>query len=107
MHRDDLLWLAGLLEGEGCFDLYNYRSSTSRSPYARVRLSMTDEDVVQRVADLWDKNVRSYPPRGTGTKMVYTTALMGADAADLLRKLRPFMGERRTERIDAILAGIA
>lgn len=104
MEREDLLWLAGLLEGEGCFDLYDYRTSTSRKPYARIRLAMTDQDVVERVAALWGKNAPSYPPRGSQKRSVFTTQLSGKAAKELLADLHPLMGKRRREKIEAILA---
>jgi len=44
MPREDAAWLAGLLDGEGCFD------APRGNP--RVRLKMTDFDIVFRVAAL-------------------------------------------------------
>ncbi len=43
--REDAIWLAGLLEGEGTFDLH-------RKKYPRVRVGMSDRDVVGRAATL-------------------------------------------------------
>lgn len=51
MNHDDTIWLAGLLEGEGTFDLH-------RGKYPRVRVGMTDRDVVGRAATLMDTRVR-------------------------------------------------
>lgn len=54
MTLDDLLWLAGYLEGEGSF--------TSPTPSApnrpRIQVAATDEDVVQRTAVLWGVSSR-------------------------------------------------
>jgi hypothetical protein len=43
MTESDLAWLAGLLEGEGCFHF-------TRTAY--VVISMTDEDIIERAASL-------------------------------------------------------
>jgi len=40
----DVVWLAGLLEGEGCFSLNTF---SGFRPQARVDLGMCDEDVVR------------------------------------------------------------
>ena len=45
----DLYWLAGLLEGEGSF----MRGPPSRPNMPAIAIQMTDEDVIQRVAQLW------------------------------------------------------
>lgn len=42
--REDLAWVAGILEGEGCFINAEQRGRL----YPRVIVEMTDEDVVQR-----------------------------------------------------------
>lgn len=42
----DIYWLAGLLEGEGCFHLDRIRGT----PVPTIRVKMTDRDVVQKVA---------------------------------------------------------
>jgi len=93
-------WLAGLLEGEGCFFL----APKTISPV--ITLSMTDKDVVQRVADLWDRPVwthrsdKYYP----GAKMIYRTELYGLHAAGWLMTIFSFLGERRQQKVKSILA---
>lgn len=93
--REDLLWLAGLLEGEGSFDLH-------RGAYPRVRLGMTDRDVVGRAATVMGTKVRTSlrPAPWTAT---FHTELSGARAAELLDELLPLMGARRSSKIATIL----
>ena len=96
MEHDDLLWLAGLLEGEGTFDLRDGR-------YPRIRVGMTDRDIVGRVATLLGVRVRcSYrrPPEAA----MWHAELTGERAAGFMEQLLPHMGSRRSGRIATILA---
>jgi hypothetical protein len=66
---------------------------------------MTDRDVVERVAALFGTSLheqrRTY---GVSRKLTYRAVLTGTRAADLMRALRPLMGERRRAKIDEVLA---
>lgn len=95
MSRDDLMWLAGLLEGEACFDLH-------RGKYPRIRLGMTDRDVVGRAATLLGGKVRlSLKPRPQAA--MWHVEVSGAKAVALMRRVLPFMGARRSAKIAEIL----
>lgn len=94
--RDDLLWLAGLLEGEGAFDAH-------RGRYPRIRLAMTDRDVVGRAASLMDSKVR-LSLREAPFKSTWHTELSGEKAAAVMRAILPYMGARRSAKIAEILA---
>lgn len=97
--RDDLLWLSGLLEGEGSFDLH-------RGKYPRIRLGMTDRDVVGRAASLMDAKIRlSLHP--APAKPTWHTEVSGDRAAAIMRAILPFMGARRSAKIATILAAQA
>lgn len=97
-NRDDLLWLAGLLEGEGSFDAH-------RGKYPRIRLAMTDRDVVGRAASLMDAKIRlSLHP--APAKSTWHTEISGARAEGIMREILPFMGSRRSGKIADVL-GVA
>lgn len=96
MTRDDLIWLAGLLEGEGTFDL-------QRGRYPRIRLGMTDRDVVGRAATLMGTRVR-LSLRKAPYKPTWHAEIQGTKAAALMERLLPHMGARRSATIAAILA---
>jgi hypothetical protein len=108
MRERDLYWLAGLLEGEGSFQVgYDNRQGLGRSPrrYPRLQLRMTDEDVIARAAALLGCSYHgSVSPSAVGKKPVYGLAINDARAVALMRQLRPLLGERRQQRIDEILA---
>lgn len=94
--RDDLLWLAGLLEGEGSFDAH-------RGRYPRIRLGMTDRDVVGRAASLMDSSIR-LSLHAAPEKPTWHTELSGTKAAEVMRAILPFMGARRSAKIAECLA---
>ena len=94
-NRDDVIWLSGLLEGEGTFDLH-------RGKYPRVRVAMTDRDVVGRAATLLGANVRlSMKP--APHKATWHAEVSGEKAAEVMRAVLPFMGARRSGRIAGVL----
>lgn len=94
--HDDLIWLAGLLEGEGTFDLH-------RGKYPRIRLAMTDRDVVGRAASLMDTKLRLSLHRAPA-QPTWHSEVSGDRAAELMRELLPFMGTRRSGKIAEVLA---
>ena len=95
MSRDDLVWLAGLFEGEAAFDLH-------KGKYPRIRLGMTDRDVVGRAATLMGANVRlSLKP--APVKAMWHAEVSGAKALDLMLALLPLMGARRSGKIAEVI----
>lgn len=93
--RDELLWLAGLLEGEGSFDAH-------RGKYPRVRLAMTDRDVVGRAASLMGTEFR-LALHPAPAKATWHSEVSGEKAAEIMRAILPFMGTRRSQRIADVL----
>lgn len=100
----DIAWIAGLLEGEGYFGIDNRskdRYETSKIPPAPfIKVSMVDEDIIQRLSKLLDKSHFS-PSRKTVTgKQVYTLHIGEKEKVlFILQKILPYMGVRRGERI--------
>lgn len=97
--RYDVVWLAGLLEGEGTFDLH-------RGKYPRVRVAMTDRDVVGRAATLLGARVRlSLKP--APYKASWHAEISGEKASEVMRAVLPHMGARRSAKIAEILGASA
>lgn len=100
----DIAWIAGLLEGEGYFGIDNRskdRYEISKTPPAPfIKISMVDEDIIQRLSKLLDKSYFS-PSRKTVTgKQVYTLHIGEKEKVlFILQKILPYMGMRRGERI--------
>lgn len=97
--HDDLVWLAGLLEGEGTFDAH-------RGRYPRIRVGMTDRDVVSRAASLMGATVR-LSLRQAPASPVWHAELSGARAEAIMAEVLPYMGTRRSQRIAETLAASA
>jgi len=98
MKDNELAWLAGLLEGEGCFHF-------TRTAY--VVVSMTDQDIIERAASFMNAKWRAVKRCQPGCKRVYVTSICGNRALTLMRELLPYMGIRRTEKINEIFAKCA
>jgi hypothetical protein len=98
MDIKNLQWLAGLLEGEGCF------SYCGKSP--TITLVMVDRDVVDKAAELL--NAPLYGPRShyadRGWQPTYCCKVYGPHAASWMMTLFPLMGMRRRLAIQKTLA---
>lgn len=92
---EDLIWLAGLLEGEGSFDLH-------KGKYPRIRVGMTDRDVVGRAATLLGAQVRT-TLRPKPLSATFHAEVSGARAAEAMAQLLPHMGARRSSKIATVL----
>jgi hypothetical protein len=93
-------WLAGLLEGEGCFYIHGH--------LAAIRLNMTDRDVVARAAELWGTNVRTEQRTKTNHrplhyKPLHCTSIAGPPAIQWMLRLRHLMGSRRRSKIEQVI----
>ncbi len=93
-------WLAGLLEGEGSF--MHPAPSRPRSPV--VSLSMTDQDVVERAASILGVSACRTAPRSSTGRAVWCVQARGRRAVATMMAVDPYMGERRSLRIEEVLA---
>lgn len=98
MTEAEVAWLAGLLEGEGCF--------SSPPGKARVICAMTDRDVIERCLEITGvgnlKFRKRYNP-DRKDQWVWDVSRL-RDASAIMRVVRPLMGLRRGAAIDAVLA---
>ena len=93
-------WLAGILEGEGYFGT----NGKSRTPL--IRLGMTDKDVIDRAAVILGQHKATTQALSSG-KTFYIIFCNGATSRYWMKRLRPYMGERRQARIDKVLSEAA
>ncbi len=87
--RDDIIWLAGLLEGEAWFGL-------REGKYPIIALKMCDEDVVVKVASLIKSRVKHYGN-------IYDTQACGARAIEWMMTLHPLLYARRRKMVASII----
>lgn len=99
--REEWIWLAGLLEGEGCFSLD--RRLGGRRDGIRVILEMCDKDVVELAARYMHSPVRRIS-RKHPRKDTYRVEARGAKAERVMRAVQQWMGGRRGAKIDELLA---
>lgn len=73
--------------------------------YPKIVVNMTDRDIIDRVSAMFGTSTYLMPkvlhPRGR--KQAYRAQVGGTRAAEWMEILRPWMGERRTQRIDEVL----
>lgn len=108
---ENVAWLAGILEGEGCFTFYpNRQTRTSVKPSGAfgVEIQSTDQDVVDRVESLVGTGSRSIRcMTNPNHRDAYSWKLSRrADVLSVLLAIRPYMLSRRAARIDEMIAGI-
>jgi LAGLIDADG-like domain len=88
----DLAWLAGIIEGEGAI----YRDG-------EIRVSMTDKDVMERVATLFGGHCTARRTVREGWSQVYDARVGGQRAEEVLEQILGAFGERRRERAASAL----
>lgn len=99
--KEETAWLAGILEGEGCF-LLDYSGGDRRRVV--VALKMTDKDIVERVQRLFGgRAMRKIQPPNDHHKSLYLVRVQGKKAQEVMRRIYPHMGQRRREKIDSLL----
>ena len=103
--RENLAWLAGLFEGEGCIS--THQGKTGRA-YWILQIQMTDEDVVRRAAEVAGAGMVTgpYSSRRENRKPQWAwRACKRGDVYALLVALWPWLRTRRRARArEALLA---
>lgn len=92
----DIAWLAGLLEGEGCF-------ATKSKNGVTIKMEMTDRDVIHKAAKLMGAHVNDLGMRRGATKIIYRLNLYGGNAIGWMMTLYSFMGNRRKAKIRELI----
>ncbi|WBQ03806.1 LAGLIDADG family homing endonuclease [Kribbella sp. CA-293567] len=95
MTREEAAWLSGLLDGEGCFD------SPRGNP--RIRVKMSDLDVILRAADLMGASTHMEAARFEHHKPLMVAQITGDRAASIMRALLPWLGSRRSGKCTEII----
>lgn len=101
MNEVDTAWVAGLLEGEGCFSLY---APVGKARRVSVTCCMTDKDVIERLRTIVGAgNVYERKPRKDTWKPAWQWSLTTRpEVMQLIEELYPYMGRRRREKMDEI-----
>lgn len=111
MTEAECAWVAGLLEGEGCFTFgpEGNRVNSKRIRQLRITCAMTDLDVIEKLHRI--VGMGSVQPgsirdkRRLHAKPIWIWgASRRVDLVALLQAIRPHMGQRRGSRIDELLS---
>ena len=92
--KEATAWLAGLLDGEGCF------MWSKNSPI--ISLQMADEDIVARFCRLTFSRYRAASRPASKHKTMFTAVISGQPAIELMIRVQPWMSVRRASRIAEI-----
>jgi len=96
----DLVWIVGILEGEGSFHVNHDSHGIT------IAVAMSDEDVIAKLASFFDRPYRSYEP-GPPRQRMSRVEITGQQAVLLMEMARPRMSTRRGEQMDRCLASAA
>lgn len=97
MTETEIAWLAGWLEGEGYFGV-------APSGSIVIQVCCTDQDVMEKAAKLMRaKGVKLQKRKKEHWKDVYKAHLHGQSAVNIMKLIRPYMGERRGAVIDTAI----
>jgi hypothetical protein len=98
--REDVIWAAGLFEGEGCIALQG-RSLI-------VKLAMTDADIIERAFEVWGVGSVNALKLIPNHKQAYRWQANGGEAYAVLIAMLPWLGSRRKEKArESMLAWIS
>jgi hypothetical protein len=113
MSEVEVAWVAGLVEGEGCFYIQTekYTSKRTGETYHNRRptliVAMTDEDVVKRLQEVTGVGTvnRSGPQNKNrpNHKPMWRYRVNPVATLMLAIRLYPYMGRRRREKIEDLL----
>lgn len=105
MRTLDIAWLAGLLEGEGCFRYHSQGKGRIHPGTPGFQLQMTDRDVVAKFANLMARPLLGpYGPYAHRGKEVWACYVTGPQAVGWMMTLYPLLGERRQEKIREMIS---
>lgn len=98
MEKNGIEWAAGVFEGEGCIVCYKL-GSRKDSRRTALAITMSDEDVVKRVFEIFDVGSFRGPKLQKGKKPLWTWEVQNMQGChQVLKQILPFLGKRRTEK---------
>jgi len=111
----ELAWVTGIWEGEGSWSYKKRRTRTfsngktyTEKDHLSMSMSMTDRDVMERVAAIMDGRKITYTDGGpvhkaAGQKPTYYINLQGEAAQIWTELMKPYLGNRRREKYEMII----
>lgn len=108
--RETACWIAGLLEGEGCFSIFIRSSATHNHKSLAIHCEMSDEDVIKKLHVLAGCGTVNKRLNMSGRKdrrerkQTWIWSVQNHEGINKVCKLiYPFMGNRRQQKIKEML----
>lgn len=106
MNEAETAWVAGIMEGEGCFTIR--RAPASKIKLLQVYCGMSDEDVIRKLHSIVGfgsvhTTNRTDPARASHKTIYAWNCAKRSVVIPFLEAIRPHMGARRTAKIDEML----
>lgn len=96
--RDDLVWAAGFLEGEGHFG-----NNGSRSKSEVVQVAQTNLEPLERARDVFGGSITKYEPDEENRSTYWTWRTSGYRARGIMMTLYPLLSRAKQEQIRSAL----
>lgn len=103
-------WAAGVLEGEGCFSIFQRKTAKWDHKSLAIHCEMTDEDVIRKLHSVFDVgtvNIRENTKGRTDFRPRKKTWIWSVQNHVGIEKVcqyvLPYMGERRSAKIKELL----
>ncbi len=99
MSANDICYLAGLFDGEGCIQIVSRASADDSRSYhtLRLRIAMTDFYTIEKVYDMTGMGYLFVPKILPGNKPVLVWTVDGSQAEQILKKLQPHLNAKQEE----------
>lgn len=92
----EIAWAAGILEGEGCF-------SNLKGIAIRIQVGSVDKDIIDRLISIFKVGFISERELISKKKFYIWIVSKNKDVKEVLHTILPFMGIRRTKKIEELL----
>lgn len=90
----DIYWIAGLLDGEGCFGFH-------KSP--QIQLNMIDLDIIERARNILRQSSKITVVERIGYKTQFKITIAGSDMIGWMMTIYPLMSSRRQIKIKEVI----
>lgn len=94
MKAEELYWIAGIFEGEGCLSVGNSKRGVGS---INAAVGMTDKDIVDRFENLCP-GLRYERRQDSNWKTLYIWQVNGKNAYEFIKMIYPLLGKRRQAR---------
>jgi|SRR5687768_327672 len=92
----DIAWASGLIEGEGCFQITKQSQLT-------ITVGSVDFDIIQRLYHIFKMGHITHRTLMSSKELYVWKVTKNKHVKEVLHLILPFMGKRRSSKIDELL----